>query len=81
LVKQLQGGSWLSLSAGYGLGGESLINRQPNRDFRSNFLVAASYSFLIAKRQGLKLAYIRSETLQDIGSSTNNYNLSWFISF
>jgi hypothetical protein len=81
LVKQLQRGSWLSLSAGYGLGGESLINRRPNGDFRSNLLVSASYSFLIAKRQGLKLAYIRSETLQDIGSSTNNFILAWFISF
>ena len=81
LVKQLGGGSWLSLSAGYGLGGESVVNRQPNGDFRSNLLISASYSFLIAKRQGLKLTYIRSEALQDIGSNTNNFLLAWFISF
>jgi len=81
LVKQLRGGSWLSLSAGYGLGGESVVNRQPNGDFRSNLLISASYSFLIAKRQGLKLTYIRSEALQDIGSNTNNFLLAWFISF
>jgi len=81
LVKQLRGGAWLSLGAGYGLGGESLINRQPNGDFRSNLLMSASYSLLIAKRQGLKLSYIRSEALQDIGSNTNNFILSWFISF
>ncbi|MGB5403888.1 MAG: transporter [Robiginitalea sp.] len=81
LVKQLRGGAWLSLSAGYGLGGESVINRQPNGDFRSNLLMSASYSFLIAKRQGLKLTYIRSEALQDIGSDTHNFILAWFISF
>ena len=81
LVKQLRGGAWLSLSAGYGLGGQSVVNRQPNGDFRSNLLMSASYSFLIAKRQGLKLTYIRSEALQDIGSNTNNFILAWFISF
>lgn len=81
LVKQLRGGAWLSLGAGYGLGGESVINRQPNGDFRSNLLMSASYSLLITKRQGLKLTYIRSEALQDIGSNTNNFLLAWFISF
>lgn len=81
LVKQFQQGAWLSLSAGYGLGGESVINRQPNGDFRSNLLVSASYSFLIAKRQGMKLTYIRAEALENIGSNTNNFILSWFISF
>lgn len=81
LVKQLQKGAWLSLGAGYGLGGESLVNSQPNGDFRSNLLVSGSYSLMIAKRQGLKLTYIRAETLQDIGSSTNNFILAWFVSF
>lgn len=81
LVKQLRKGAWFSLGAGYGLGGESLINRQPNDDFRSNLLVSGSYSLMIAKRQGLKLTYIRAETLQDIGSSTNNFILAWFVSF
>ena len=81
LVKQLRKGAWLSLGAGYGLGGESIINGQPNGDFRSNLLVSASYSFLIAKNQGLKLSYIRAETLQDIGSTTNNFILAWFLRF
>ena len=81
LVKQLQKGAWLSLGAGYGLGGESLVNSQPNGDFRSNLLVSGSYSLMIAKRQGLKLTYVRAETLQDIGSSTHNFVLAWFVSF
>jgi hypothetical protein len=81
LVRQLRKGAWLSLSAGYGLGGESVINRQPNGDFRSNLLVSGSYSFLFAKRQGVKLTYIRAEALEDIGSNTNNFILAWFISF
>lgn len=81
LVKELRKGAWLSLSAGYGLGGESVINRQPNGDFRSNLLVSASYSLMIAKRQGMKLTYIRAESLEDIGSNTNNFILSWFVSF
>jgi hypothetical protein len=81
LVKQLRKGAWLSLGAGYGLGGESVINKQPNGDYRSSFLGSASYSLLIAKRQGLKLTYIRAQALQDIGSNTNNFILAWFVSF
>ena len=81
LVKQLRKGRWLSLGAGYGLGGESVINRQPNGDFRSNLLLSASYSLMIAKRQGLKFTYIRAEALENIGSDTNNFILAWFISF
>ena len=81
LVKQFRKGSWLSLSAGYGLGGESIISGQEAGDFRSNLLVSASYSFLIAKRQGLKLTYVRADALEDIGADTHNFILAWFISF
>ena len=81
LVKQFRKGAWVSLSAGYGLGGESIVNRQPKGDYRANLLVSASYSLLITQRQGLKLTYIRAEALQDIGSNTNNFILAWFISF
>lgn len=80
LVKQFRKGAWISLGAGYGLGGESIINRQPNGDFRSNLLASASYSFMISQRQGLKLSYIRAEALEDIGSNTNNFLLAWFVS-
>lgn len=81
LVKQFNKGSWLSLSAGYGFGGESIINGQAAGDFRSNLLVSASYSFLIAKRQGLKLTYLHTEALENIGADTDNFILAWFISF
>lgn len=80
LVKQFNKGAWLSLSAGYGLGGESIINGQAAGDFRSNLLVSASYSFLIAKRQGLKLTYVHTEALENIGADTDNFLLAWFIS-
>ena len=80
LVKQFKKGAWLSLSAGYGLGGESIINGQPAGDFRSNLLVSASYSFLIAKRQGLKLTYVHTDALENIGADTDNFLLAWFIS-
>lgn len=80
LVRQFKKGAWLSLGAGYGLGGESVVNRQPNGDYRSNLLVSAAYSFMISQRQGLKLSFIRAEALEDIGSNTNNFLLAWFVS-
>lgn len=81
LVKQFRKGAWLSLGAGYGLGGESIVNRQPNGDFRSNLLASASYSFLISQGQGLKITYIRAQALEDIGSNTNNFIVAWFLAF
>lgn len=80
LVKQFRKGAWVSVGAGYGLGGESIVNGQPNGDFRSNLLISGSYSLLIAKRQGLKLTYILARALEDIGSNTNNFVLAWFVS-
>ena len=81
LVRQFRKSAWVSLSAGYGLGGESIISRQPKGDFRSNLLGSAAYSLMIAQRQGLKFTYIRAQALEAIGSNTDNFLLAWFVSF
>ncbi|MCJ7468428.1 MAG: transporter [Maribacter sp.] len=81
LIKNFKNSYWASVSAGYGLGGQSVINRQPNADERSDVQGALSFGFTIIKTQAVKLVYIRSETLKDIGANTNTLVAAWSIIF
>jgi len=81
LTKRFKSKMWGSISAGYGLVGQSIVNKQPKNDDRSDFLAAGSIGFVLAKRQSIKLSYIRTETLKDIGADLNSYILGWSILF
>jgi len=81
LIRQFKLGYWASISAAYGLGGQSVVNRQPNADNRKDLQGALSFGFPITKFQDLKVAYVRSETLRDIGSNLNILILGWSIFF
>ena len=81
LIKRFNSGIWASLSAGYGLGGASRINRLSKDDERSNLLNSASLGFPVAKNQSAKVAYIYSQTLTDVGSNTHSLVLAWSILF
>ncbi|MGI9547795.1 MAG: transporter [Flavobacteriaceae bacterium] len=81
LIKRFTSRHWISVSTGYGLGGQSVVNRQSNNDVRSNFLGAASFGIPIGKKQSAKFTYIRQETLKDIGADTNSLILGWSLAF
>jgi hypothetical protein len=81
LIRQFKPGYWASISAAYGLGGQSIVNRQPNADNRQDLQGAFSFGFPVSKYQGMKLAYVRSETLRDIGSNLNVLILGWSLLF
>jgi hypothetical protein len=81
LIKRFNSGIWTSLSAGYGIGGASRINRLSKDDERSTLLNSASLGFPVGKRQSGKLVYIYSQTLTDVGSNTNSLVLAWSILF
>ncbi len=81
LIKRFNSGIWASLSAGYGVGGSSRINRLSKDDERSNLLNSASLGFPVGKRQSAKVAYIYSQTLTDVGANTNSLILAWSIIF
>lgn len=76
LIRRLKK-NWASLSAGYGLGGQSIVNKQPNDDNRGDILGALSFGFPLMKKQTLKFAYVRSQTLKNIGANTNSFALVW----
>ncbi len=81
LIKRFNSGIWASLSASYGGGGASRINRLSKEDERSTLLNSASLGFPVGKRQSGKLVYIYSQTLTDVGSNTNSLVLAWSILF
>jgi Putative MetA-pathway of phenol degradation len=77
LIRRFKNKLWASLSVGYGLGGQSIVDRQPNNDDRGDVLGALSLGFPLMKKQTLKFTYVRSQTLKDIGSDTNSLVLVW----
>jgi len=81
LIHNFKPGYWASISAAFGLGGQSIVNRQPNADDRKDLQGAISFGFPLVKRQGMKVAYVRSETLQDIGANLNILIVGWSILF
>ncbi|WP_297797421.1 transporter [uncultured Eudoraea sp.] len=81
LIRQFKKRFWASISAGYNQGASSIVNQQFNDDRRANFLGAASVGASFAGKQGLKLAYVYSKTLKDVGATTNTVLLSWSIAF
>jgi hypothetical protein len=77
LIRRFKQGVWGSLSVGSGLGGQSLVNKQPNRDERGDVLAALSFGFPLMKKQAIKAVYVRSQTLKNIGADTNSFGIIW----
>lgn len=72
---------WTTLSFGYGLGGNSIVNRQHKDDERGNFLGGLSAGMPIFKKQAIKIAYGTTLTLKDVGANTNGFMFSWSTMF
>ena len=81
LIRQFKKRYWGSISAGFNQGAASIVNQQFNDDQRSNFVGAASVGTNFAGTQGLKLAYVYSKTLKDVGATTNTVLVAWSIVF
>ncbi len=81
LIRRFNHGIWASLSLGSGLLGESLVNNQPNRDEREDVLASLSCGLPITKKQALKVLYMRSQTLNDIGGDTDTFGIVWSSAF
>lgn len=77
LIRRFKHRMWTSLSVGSGLAGQSIVNNQPNRDEQKNVMGALSFAFPIMKKQAVKIVYIRSQTLSDIGGDTNSLAVIW----
>lgn len=77
LIKRFSNRMWASVSVAYGLGGESVVENNELGDQHGDLLYSASFGTQLSKTQGVKLVYMRWETLRDVGSKTNSIGLSW----
>lgn len=77
LIRRFENRMWCSLSAGYGIGGHSTVSGNSNDDERNDFLGSMSFGMPLTKFQAIKLTYIRTFTLNDIGADTNSIALGW----
>lgn len=77
LIYSLNAGKWISVSAGYGLGGESTVDDIDKNDKKHMLLSGLSFGMPLSKYQAVKVAYVNGQTNSDTGSNTN----SLFFSF
>lgn len=77
LIRRFNPKIWASLSFGYGLGGQSIVNNLSNNDERGNLLGSLAFGYSLTKKQALKVAFIRLDSLKDIGADTNTFVLAW----
>jgi len=81
LIRRFKPGIWGSLSLGSGLAGQSIVDNQPKKDKQENLMGAISFGVPIMKKQAVKIVYVRSQTLSDVGGDTNSVSASWSASF
>lgn len=81
LIRSFKPHYWASVSLAYGLGGKSVVNRQPNNDERGDIQSGLAFGFPVIKNQGMKVFYIHSETVKDLGSNLNVLGFGWSIVF
>ena len=77
VIRVFRPGLWASLSTGYSWGGRSTLDDQARDDKKANILAALSFGFPIGRSQGVKIAYIRSETREDTGADSNTLAIAW----
>lgn len=77
LIYSLNAGKWLSISAGYGIGGQSTVNGDDKNDKRHSLLSALSFGMPVSRFQAVKIAFVNGKT-----NSSTGYNFnSLFVSF
>ncbi len=74
-------GMWTSLSAGYGWGGVTSINKESKNNKWENFMTALSFGFPVSRTQSIKFNYIHAQTQNVTGSNTDTLSMGWSIRF
>ncbi|WP_243398911.1 transporter [Hanstruepera neustonica] len=81
LIRRFKNRMWVSVSAGYGLGGQSIVDSQPNNDERGDFLSSLALGVPITKKQSVKVFYLHSESVKSIGADTDSLGFGYSILF
>jgi hypothetical protein len=81
VVKTFGQDFWLSLGAAYSWAGESTINGVPKDDDRSYLYFGPAFGLRLGDAQSVRLAYVRGDTLTDVGADTHSLALGWSFRF
>ena len=77
IIRSLNAGKWISVSAGYGLGAPSKLDGKSKNDKRNTFLSALSFGMPISRTQSVKLAYIYQQSNSLIGVDSSAFAFAW----
>lgn len=77
VIYAIKPGVWASLSAGYAIGGRSSINGDNKFDERRQPYFSVSFGMALSPKQGIKIAFLHSETNRTIGSDINAIAVGW----
>jgi hypothetical protein len=80
-VKTFGQAFWFSVGMAYNWAGQSKVDDVAADDEKSNLLFGPSFGFRIGDSQSLRLAYIRTDTLTDVGADTDTFVLGWSYRF
>ena len=77
LIHTFKPGLWASISSGYAWGGKSAIGGIAKKDDNKIAVWALSLGVPITSRQGLKFAYINSQTRVKTGADVDTFTVAW----
>jgi hypothetical protein len=72
---------WIAAGAAYAWAGESTINGTPKDDDKSNLLWGTSVGLRLDASQSVRLGYIRTDSLNELGADTQTLALGWSFRF
>jgi hypothetical protein len=76
-VYNFKPGLWVSISSGYGTGGQISLGQEKTAYEVDNWLWAASFGVPVAKAQSIKLTLLSGRTQNSVGRDSDNLLLSW----
>jgi hypothetical protein len=77
LIYNFNAGKWLSLSAGYGVGGQSKVGSNYKNDKRHTLLSSLSFGMPLSRSQAVKIGYLNGKTNSSTGINFNSLFLTF----
>ena len=77
LIYNFDAGKWISLSAGYGLGGQSKVGNTYKNDKKHTVLSSLSFGMPLSSSQSVKIGYLNGKTNVTTGTNFNSLFLSF----
>lgn len=74
-------GLWISASTAYGVGGDTFVDGAKKELKVDNWLLALSLGVPINRQQGLKFAWVGTQTRNDTGADLSSFNIAWSLMF